>query len=400
MASPFWNKPLFGGSGQQQSVSTGHISKSNNIVELIEGLRNDLEGILELEAVANNNVLNGEVSGDTATVTDIEENATLLHTKSLAARLARIKSLLYEETVASQESKTLEKSSKFAAGATYAFYTLPALMPKLLKNLPSISMPFESRKDVAAIFNNLMVRHIICQGSSCSSFAHYVLQNYDEILSPILLGHGEAPDIALHCGSMLRSTLRHQTLYQRLLSTCGDKPTSTELYVYPLLDTYVHLPNFDVSSDALATVREIFLTSRVIAAEFLERDYDNIFQKYNITLQSKNYITRRLSLKLLVEILLDRSNFNIMIKYISSRGNLRIVMLLLSDPSPNIQFEAFHVFKIFVANPDQPDGIKKVLMQNKEKLIKYLENFHVEREKGDEQFREERGLIISTLNRL
>lgn len=41
-----------------------------------------------------------------------------------------------------------------------------------------------------------------------------------------------------------------------------------------------------------------------------------VFSKYNSLLMSENYVTRRQSLKLLGEILLDRSNFDIMMKYI------------------------------------------------------------------------------------
>jgi calcium binding protein 39 len=41
-----------------------------------------------------------------------------------------------------------------------------------------------------------------------------------------------------------------------------------------------------------------------------------VFAKYNSLLMSENYVTRRQSLKLLGEILLDRSNFEIMMKYI------------------------------------------------------------------------------------
>lgn len=40
------------------------------------------------------------------------------------------------------------------------------------------------------------------------------------------------------------------------------------------------------------------------------------------------------------------SNFNVMIRYIADRKNLQLVMNLLRDKSPNIQFEAFHVFKV------------------------------------------------------
>ena len=37
--------------------------------------------------------------------------------------------------------------------------------------------------------------------------------------------------------------------------------------------------------------------------------------------------------------------------------------------------EAFHVFKIFVAYPDKPEGVKKILMRNKDKLVQFLQDF-------------------------
>jgi calcium binding protein 39 len=67
---------------------------------------------------------------------------------------------------------------------------------------------------------------------------------------------------------------------------------------------------------------------------------------YTSLLQSPNYVTKRQSLKLLGEILLDRTNFNVMTRYISSEENLKLMMNLLKDKSKNIQFEAFHVFKV------------------------------------------------------
>lgn len=57
-------------------------------------------------------------------------------------------------------------------------------------------------------------------------------------------------------------------------------------------------------------------------------------------------MTKRQSLKLLGEILLDRANFNVMTRYIASEANLKMMMNLLRDKSKNIQFEAFHVFKV------------------------------------------------------
>lgn len=67
---------------------------------------------------------------------------------------------------------------------------------------------------------------------------------------------------------------------------------------------------------------------------------------YGTLTSSSNYVTKRQSLKLLGEILLDRANFNVMTRYIANESNLKVVMNLLKDKSKNIQFEAFHVFKV------------------------------------------------------
>ena len=99
----------------------------------------------------------------------------------------------------------------------------------------------------------------------------------------------------------------------------------------------------------------------MICAEFLEQNYDKVFTSYQRLLNSENYVTKRQSLKvwitichivqhicvqLLGELLLDRHNFTTMNHYISNPDNLKLMMNLLRDPSRNIQFEAFHVFKV------------------------------------------------------
>lgn len=65
-----------------------------------------------------------------------------------------------------------------------------------------------------------------------------------------------------------------------------------------------------------------------------------------------------------------------MTKYISDAANLKLMMTLLRDKSRNIQFEAFHVFKVFVANPNKPESILKILMKNRDRLVQFLTNFH------------------------
>ena len=61
-----------------------------------------------------------------------------------------------------------------------------------------------------------------------------------------------------------------------------------------------------------------------------------------------------------------------------------MMMNMLRDKSRNIQFEAFHVFKVFVANPKKPPQIEAILRRNKEKLLVFLRDFHNDKE--DEQF--------------
>lgn len=49
----------------------------------------------------------------------------------------------------------------------------------------------------------------------------------------------------------------------------------------------------------------------MLAADFLEANFDKVFGHYQKLLHSDNYVTRRQSLKLLGELLLDRHNFSV-----------------------------------------------------------------------------------------
>lgn len=53
-------------------------------------------------------------------------------------------------------------------------------------------------------------------------------------------------------------------------------------------------------------------------------------------------------MQLLGELLLDRANVKVMMRYVSDSKNLQMMMMLLKDNSRSIQFEAFHVFKVNV----------------------------------------------------
>ncbi len=115
-----------------------------------------------------------------------------------------------------------------------------------------------------------------------------------------------------------------------------------------------------------------------------------------------------------------------MTKYITNTDNLKQQMNLLKEKSKNIQFEAFHVFKvfalkffildqkmrfkelimivvvvvqIFVANPTKPKAISDILLRNREKLIEFLTTFHTDRT-DDEQFNDEKAYLIKQISEL
>jgi calcium binding protein 39 len=89
----------------------------------------------------------------------------------------------------------------------------------------------------------------------------------------------------------------------------------------------------------------------------------------------------------------------VMTRYISNPDNLKLMMNMLKEKSRNIQFEAFHVFKVFVANPNKPRPIAEILLRNREKLVEFLLQFHTERT-DDEQFNDEKAYLIKQIQEM
>ncbi|KAF7792668.1 hypothetical protein EIP86_003765 [Pleurotus ostreatoroseus] len=243
-------------------------------------------------------------------------------------------------------------------------------------------LEFEARKDVVQVFNNLLRRQI---GSRFPTVEY--LSNKPEILFTAFKGY-ENEDIALNTGLVLREMLRHEPLAKILLH-------SEQFYSYP---HYIETTTFGVSCDAFNNLKETLTRHKPMVADFLDKNYDRFFKSFDTLILSENYVTKRQSLKLLGEILLDRANFNVMTRYIANEANLKMMMNLLRDKSKNIQFEAFHVFKVFVANPKKPPQIENILRRNQEKLLQYLRNFHNDKE--DEQFTDEKQFLIGQIQQL
>jgi hypothetical protein len=309
------------------------------------------------------------------------------------------------------------------------------LMSLLIRRIDLV--PFEARKDTALIFNSLLRNY--------TDFEDYMVLDIT-LINSLVQGYS-LKECALTCGSMLRECIRHDRLVRYILcmtppqqstppapttmtdepsgkapspSTGGDRrretsdPSSSSAGVrsteappsppVPLLcklfDEYVELIDFEVSSDAFNTLKDLLTTpkNKAISAEFLEKNFDLVFDRYNKLLLSDNYVTKRRSISLLSELLLERCNYNVMMRHISSKENLKTIMNLLRHKSSNVQLETFQIFKIFVANPKKTEEIASILYHNKVKLVAYLEGFHLD--KTEPQFVDEKRLLIDTLQGL
>ena len=246
-------------------------------------------------------------------------------------------------------------------------------------------LEFESRKDVVQVFNNLLRRQI----GSRSPTVEYLVGK-PEILFATFEGY-ENEEVALNTGMILKEMLRYEPLCKILLHSEQYVSWANTFAVCPLLRIYSHprfykFPHyiesttFGVSCDAYTNLKETLTRHKPMVAEFLDKNYDRFFTSFKTLISSSNYVTKRQSLKLLGEILLDRANFNVMTRYIADEVNLKMMMNMLRDKSKNIQFEAFHVFKVFVANPKKPPQIESILKRNKDKLLVFLKEFHNDKE--------------------
>ncbi|KAH9611872.1 hypothetical protein KSS87_019551 [Heliosperma pusillum] len=244
--------------------------------------------------------------------------------------------------------------------------------------LPKLNL--EARKDATQIVANLQRQQV----NSRLIASDYLERNTD--LIDILMTGYENADMALHYGSMLRECIRHQVVAKYVLES---------EHLKKFFD-FIQLPNFDIAADAAATFKELMTRHKSTVAEFLSNNYDWFFEDYNSKLlESSNYITRRQAVKLLGDMLLDRSNSATMTKYVSSRENLRILMNLLRESSKTIQIEAFHVFKLFVANQNKPADIAIILDANKDKLLRLLGDLKTDKE--DEQFDSDKAQVMQEI---
>ncbi len=289
--------------------------------------------------------------------------------EELSKCVSAMKSVLYGDV----DGKPVSGSEEAASRLSHEWVERRLLQP-LVASLGHLS--FECKKDVAACVNGLL-------RTSGGALVEHVAAS--PVVLELLLDGYESSDIALACGSMLRECVRHEPLAALVLN--GER-------VWRFFQ-YVEFPQFEVASDALATFSDLLTTHRELVFAFLTAHFDRFFAAYRELLRSPNYVTRRQTLKLLGDVIVHRRNFSVMSQYIGGKLDLMIMMNLLRDKSKSIQFEAFHVFKVFVANPNKPDDIVQLLRRNKDRLTSFLATFR--NDLDDEQFKREKAYLLKAL---
>ncbi|KAL0399157.1 UNVERIFIED_CONTAM: putative MO25-like protein [Sesamum radiatum] len=293
--------------------------------------------------------------------------------EQLDANIRELKSILY----GIDESEPVPEA---CAQLTQEFFKEDT-MRLLINCLPKLN--FEARKDASRVIANLQRQPV----HSRLIASDYLEGNLD-IMDQLITGY-EDPVVALHYGGMLRECIRHQVVARYVL-----KPEHVKKFF-----DYIQLPNFDVASDAAATFKELMTRHKSTIAEFLAENYTWFFAEFNSKLlESTNYMTRRHAVKLLGDILLDRSNACSMIRYVSSKDNMRVLMNLLRESHKSIQIDAFHVFKLFVANQNKPADIINILCANRTKLLRFLTGFNMDKE--DEMFEADKAQVMKEITEL
>lgn len=237
---------------------------------------------------------------------------------------------------------------------------------------------------MANIFSTLLRR----QTGNHSPTVEYLLHN-TQIIDALLMSYNNY-DIALNAGFILRECIKYEPLCYAILHS--------PLY-WSLFDVAAST-HFEVSTDSFSVISESLQAHQNLSSEFLVENKNKIFEKMNTLLNVNNYVTQRQSLKLIATMIRKRSNYSFMTSYVSNVNNLKIIMMLLRNKSQNMRYDAFQIFKIFVANPKKHPSITEILLRNRSKLIDYLKNLDFPEKKDTDAFLDEKKFIIAQLTAL
>ncbi|CDK25884.1 unnamed protein product [Kuraishia capsulata CBS 1993] len=244
-------------------------------------------------------------------------------------------------------------------------------------------LEFDSRKHVVTLFSILLRREV---GNRSPTVDHLLAR--PRTLTCLFSGP-ETPETAPITGSILRECIK----YDSIARFCLKDPIIWDYFGYCQTGT------FENATDAFDTLRDLLTVHKKCADEFFRENLERFTQEFNSLMSSKNYVTKRQSIKLLSQLLLQKENQFFMTSYVNSPHNLKLVMILLGDKSKNIQYESFHAFKVFVANPKKTKPVSDILIKNRDKLLVFLKEFDSGK-KEDRSYVNEKEFVIGKIEEL
>ncbi|EGO57153.1 hypothetical protein NEUTE1DRAFT_123487 [Neurospora tetrasperma FGSC 2508] len=320
--------------------------------------------------------------------------------------------------VLSQMKQLLQGTHEQEASLEHQYQLVTGMIEEDLLYLLAINLyrlPFDSRKDTQVIFSYVFRFRPPNAPARAEPLAlAYVVERRPQVLIELCKGY-DHKESAQHAGTVLKELIKSsEAATAVILHDDGDEPGSSARGVgaidknrkqtgngifWSFFD-WIDRGSFEVAADAFTTFRELLTKHKDLVPHYLQTNFDLFFSKYNsILIQSTSYVTKRQSIKLLGEILLDRSNYNVMTAYVDRGEHLKICMNLLRDDRKMVQYEGFHVFKVFVANPHKSVPVQKILLMNREKLLHFLSHF-LEDRTDDEQFIDEREFLIKQIRNM
>jgi calcium binding protein 39 len=243
---------------------------------------------------------------------------------------------------------------------------------------------FEHRKLVAILFNHFYRHHEV--------FRDHVLTK--TILLDFLVS-GYSPGqraICINCHHILYECIKKD---KRLVAWLLQSK-----HLLAFFQQHCVSDDFEVQSKAFTIFAALFKLYTKTSATHVKNNHEAYFDLYNTVLKQGNYVVQVQFLKLLGDLLVERKWRKVMVLYVNRKENLMVIMKMLKHKSVNIQVEAFHVFKIFVANPEKDDRVEHVFSSNIKKLIKLMKKFLNEKVQQDDELFEERKTVLETLQQI
>lgn len=244
-------------------------------------------------------------------------------------------------------------------------------------------LDFDSRKDVLIIFSTLLRRQI----RDKSPTVDYLINSKPEILIMLLKGP-ESPDIGLILGQILRDCIKYEKINQFILNN---------KLVWNYFN-YVQISIFEIATDSFTTLHDLLTIHKSLVAKFLDDNYQFFTNNMNKLMQSSNYVVKRQSVRLLLEIVLQKSNKSFLYKYFDDSNNLKLIMLLLNDKSKNLQIEAFDIFKFFIVKPKKSQKVLDILIKNKQNFLNFFKNFDIQT--NNSNLIDEKDFVLAEIEKL